>query len=272
MSHAGLSGQIIALTGGASGIGALVEARLLAAGATVYSLRRQPDKAAAGTIEHIAADLRDAESLDAAAAEIERRLDGRQLTGLVNCAAVWTCASFESSTPEEIKAQLVTNLLGPLLLTHRLLPYLRGETPATIVNVSSLPGRQPMALHVAYGASKAGLLAANHALASELRESNVRVAAIVPGAVLGSGMTARAGGRPPWTFGAVRDHEVAGQILDALQRPRLERIVCRIPGLRLMLAVAVLSPGFGQRLVRLLGVDRYHHGLAALRLESERSR
>ena len=78
---------------------------------------------------------------------------------------------------------LATNLESPIRLTHALLPWLRAQPEAAIVNIGSTFGSIPFAGFAAYSAAKAGLRAFSQALRRELADSLIRVVHVAPRAI-----------------------------------------------------------------------------------------
>jgi NAD(P)-dependent dehydrogenase (short-subunit alcohol dehydrogenase family) len=104
------------------------------------------------------------------------------LDALVNNAAMQIAKPLVDTTPEEWDAVMASNLRSVFLgakLAHPLLAASGGA----IVNVSSVHAIQTSANIAAYAASKGGLLALTRAMAIEFAADNIRVNAILPGAV-----------------------------------------------------------------------------------------
>lgn len=75
------------------------------------------------------------------------------------------------------------NFYGTLYLTKAFLPYFLKQTEAHIVNISSMGGFLPVPGQGVYGAAKAGVKLLTEALSSELRNTNVQVSVVFPGAI-----------------------------------------------------------------------------------------
>jgi glucose 1-dehydrogenase len=104
------------------------------------------------------------------------------LDALVNNAAMQIAKPLVETTVEEWDAVMASNLRSVFLgskLAHPLLARRGGA----IVNVSSVHAIQTSANIAAYAASKGGLLALTRAMAIEFAGDNIRVNAILPGAV-----------------------------------------------------------------------------------------
>jgi len=105
------------------------------------------------------------------------------LEALVNNAALQIAKPLIETTVEEWDAVMASNLRSVFLgvkLAHSLLKMDNG---GTVVNVSSVHAIQTSANIAAYAASKGGLLALTRAMAIEFAPDNIRVNAILPGAV-----------------------------------------------------------------------------------------
>lgn len=106
-----------------------------------------------------------------------------RLDALVNNAAVQIAKPVLETSVEEWDAVMASNLRSVFLsvkLAHRLFKAAGG---GAIVNVSSVHAVATSANIAAYAASKGGLLALTRALAIEFAPDNIRVNAILPGAV-----------------------------------------------------------------------------------------
>jgi uncharacterized oxidoreductase len=80
----------------------------------------------------------------------------------------------------DAEAIVATNLLGPIRLTAALLPLLRSQAHAAILNVSSGLAFLPLALTPTYCATKAGIHSYTLSLRYQLRATNIEVLELVP--------------------------------------------------------------------------------------------
>ena len=87
------------------------------------------------------------------------------------------------TTVEEWDVVMATNLRPAFLLAKMAYPLFKAAGGGAIVNVSSVHAVQTSANIAAYAASKGGLLALTRAMAIEFARDNIRVNAILPGAV-----------------------------------------------------------------------------------------
>ena len=102
---------------------------------------------------------------------------------LVNNAAVQVAKPLVETTVEEWDAVMASNLRSVFLFVKLAHPLLKAAGGGAIFNVSSVHAIQTSANIAAYAASKGGLLALTRAMAIEFAPDNIRVNAILPGAV-----------------------------------------------------------------------------------------
>lgn len=128
----------------------------------------------------IQTDLADPDNIEDIAKQAAEFSPG--LNALVNNAAMQIAKPFQEMTVEEWDKLMAVNLRAVFLLsqkTYLLLKHAQG----TIVNVSSVHAVATSTDIAAYAASKGGVLAMTRALAIECAPDNVRVNAVLPGAV-----------------------------------------------------------------------------------------
>ena len=105
------------------------------------------------------------------------------LDALVNNAALQVAKPLVETTVEEWDAVMASNLRSVFLGVKLAYPFLKAGSGAAVVNISSVHAIQTSANIAAYAASKGGLLALTRAMAIEFAPDNIRVNAILPGAV-----------------------------------------------------------------------------------------
>lgn len=105
------------------------------------------------------------------------------LDALVNNAAVQVAKPLVETTVDEWDAVMASNLRSAFLFVKLAHPLMKAAGGGAIVNVSSVHAVQTSTNIAAYAASKGGLLALTRALAIEFAPDNIRVNAILPGAV-----------------------------------------------------------------------------------------
>lgn len=107
----------------------------------------------------------------------------RSLEALVNNAALQVAKPLVETTVEEWDAVMASNLRSVFLGVKLAYPLLKAGSGGNVVNVSSVHAIQTSANIAAYAASKGGLLALTRAIAIEFAPDNIRVNAVLPGAV-----------------------------------------------------------------------------------------
>ncbi|MEU5567477.1 SDR family NAD(P)-dependent oxidoreductase [Micromonospora musae] len=180
------------LTGAASGIGAELAHGLARRGSHLVLLDRDAERldAVAAALDaahpdleidtHVV-DLADAVATDRVAAEIRRRHPRVRL--LINNAGVALGGRFDQVTLEEFSWVVDINFRAVVRLTHRLLPALKAEPGAHLVNVSSLFGLIAPAGQAAYAASKFAVRGFTEALRHELVDDGIGVTSVHPGGI-----------------------------------------------------------------------------------------
>ena len=106
-----------------------------------------------------------------------------RLDALVNNAAVQIAKPLLDTSVEEWDAVMISNLRAVFLAVKLAIPLFKNTGGGAIVNVSSVHAVATSANIAAYAASKGGILALTRALAIEFAQDDIRVNAILPGAV-----------------------------------------------------------------------------------------
>jgi 3-oxoacyl-[acyl-carrier protein] reductase len=184
-----LKGRVVAITGAASGIGAVAAREFAAQGAKVALVDIARADAEALTAELSAAghaarfvhcDISDEASVQAAIAEVTSTLGG--LDVLVNCAGGYTkMLNIEQMPVEEFDKVIALNLRGTFLMCKAAIPALKASKAGRIINIASISGRTVHATSSpAYGAAKAGVIQLTRFLAWELGPHNITANSIAP--------------------------------------------------------------------------------------------
>ncbi|WP_289019737.1 SDR family oxidoreductase [uncultured Ornithinimicrobium sp.] len=191
--------KVFVVTGGGNGIGREVVLELIRRGARVAALDLRAE-ALAGTQGLAAAgerlsvhvvDIGDRERVEAVADEVVA-VHGR-VDGLLNVAGIiQQFVPFAELDYPEMEKVLQVNLWGTIHVNKAFLPHLRTAPEACLVNVSSMGGFLPVPGQTLYGASKAAVTLLTEGLYAELRETDVAVTVVFPGAI-GTDITANSG-------------------------------------------------------------------------------
>ena len=129
----------------------------------------------------IRSDISEADAMENIFKEVKEYTD--KLDALINNAALQIAKPLMETTVEEWDAVMASNLRSVFLGAKLAYPLLKKSGNSAIVNVSSVHAIATSASIAAYAASKGGLLALTRAMAIEFAPDNVRVNAILPGAV-----------------------------------------------------------------------------------------
>jgi NAD(P)-dependent dehydrogenase (short-subunit alcohol dehydrogenase family) len=180
----------VVITGTSTGIGRACALWLDRAGWEVFAgVRRAEDgealrAEASDRLRPLIVDVTDADSIAAAAREVDAALGDRGLTALVNNAGLSIAGPLEFLPVDELRRQLEVNLVGHVAVTQAFLPAIRrAKGGRRILNVTSVGGRIVNPFIGPYHASKFGLEAISDALRKELRPWKIRVVAIEPGSI-----------------------------------------------------------------------------------------
>lgn len=183
-----ISGNTILVTGGGSGIGRAFAERFHAAGNRVIIAGRRHDALAETTaaypgMEAITLDVGDPEAIKDAAERLPR--SHPDLNILFNNAGIMRQEHLDAGTIDlaDAEATITTNLLGPIRLTGALLPLLRCQPDAAIINVSSALAFVPLASAPTYCATKAAIRSFTESMRFQLRQTGVQVIELIPPAV-----------------------------------------------------------------------------------------
>ena len=130
---------------------------------------------------YIQADISLPEQLEAIFEQVKAETD--TLDAVVNNAAVQIAKPLIETTSEEWDLTIASNLRSAFLGAKLAYPLLKAKGGGAIVNTSSVHAVATSANIAAYAASKGGLLALTRAMAIEFAPVNIRVNAILPGAV-----------------------------------------------------------------------------------------
>ncbi|MET8811688.1 SDR family NAD(P)-dependent oxidoreductase [Streptomyces sp. NPDC004549] len=177
--------KVIIITGAGRGMGADIARQALGAGHQVVATGRRPEKvleALGGEQDNllpVALDVTDpASAQNAVQAAVDRfgRVDV-----LINNAANTYGGFFETISDAQMRAQLETNLFGPMNVTRAVLPVMRRQRSGHVVSISSLAGLVGLPGTTAYGTSKFGLEGWMESLRFDLEPFGIHTTVVEPG-------------------------------------------------------------------------------------------
>ncbi|MDP2301323.1 MAG: SDR family NAD(P)-dependent oxidoreductase [Ignavibacteria bacterium] len=102
---------------------------------------------------------------------------------LINNAGIMIIKRFEEATLEEFQSQMETNMYGVFICTKEVLPTLIERKSGSIINISSLAGKNNFVGGTMYSTTKHALMGFTKSLMLEVRDHNIRVAVVCPGSV-----------------------------------------------------------------------------------------
>jgi len=218
-----LAGDVVAITGGARGIGRATAAALITQGARVAigdieaSLAEQTAQELGGGTIGLPLDVTDGASFDTFLSEVENRLG--PLDVLINNAGIMPIGPFLEESDATAQRMVDINvhgvIFGSKLALKRFVPRGRGH----LVQIASAAGKAGFPGGATYCATKHAVVGLSEALRQELRDTNINVSVVMPVVVnteLGSGLPETRG------FKAVEPEDVANAIVEALQTARFE--------------------------------------------------
>lgn len=178
------AGRTAIVTGGASGLGRAVAARIVQEGGTVAIWDANAEALAASRAEIGAAHVAAIDVTDFAAVEIAARASAAVLgkVDILVCSAGITGATVpvHEFPVESWRRVIDINLNGLFYCCRAVVPLLLANGYGRVVNVSSVAGKEGNPNASAYSASKAGVIGLTKSLGKELAEKGVIVNAITP--------------------------------------------------------------------------------------------
>lgn len=173
------------VTGAARGIGLAATKQFLEQGWRVVMIDRDEpvlmEEAGKLTdVDPVVCDVSKPDQVAAMARHVEDTCES--VDALINNAGVADFGPIAETGFDRWRTVMETNLDGVFLMTQALTPALAAAKGA-IVNIASISGLRASTLRVAYGTSKAGVMALTQQQAVELGEKGIRANCVCPGPV-----------------------------------------------------------------------------------------
>ncbi len=225
-----LSGKVVAITGGARGIGKATAMALVRKGCRVaigdldLALAEQTAAELGGSTIAVALDVTDRASFAAFLDEAERQLGS--LDVVVNNAGIMPVTPFEEEAEDSIRRQIDINFVGVAIGTQLAIRRLRPRGNGYIVNIASQAGKGGVPGIATYSGTKHAVVGLSEAVRGELRETGVEVLCVMP-TVVNTELTSGVGQK--WVK-PVEAEDVANEIVDAMEVPRFDVFVPRANG------------------------------------------
>jgi NAD(P)-dependent dehydrogenase (short-subunit alcohol dehydrogenase family) len=218
-----LTGRVVAITGGARGLGLAMAWAVAARGARVSIGDLDAELAAAeaaklpGDAAGLELDVTDPDSFKRFLDATEERLG--PLDVLVNNAGIMVVLPFLEAEESLTRREIDINLHGVITGMRLALPGMQRRRTGHVVNIASVAGKVGVPGEAVYVATKHAVVGLSEALRLELRGTGVELSVMMPGLAnteLASGMSAGRGVK------IVEPQEVGTALVDALERPRFE--------------------------------------------------
>jgi NAD(P)-dependent dehydrogenase (short-subunit alcohol dehydrogenase family) len=232
--------RVVAVTGGARGIGAATARALASAGARVAigdldgELAGRVTSEIGGDAIGLHLDVTDLAGFTAFLDQVEVALG--PIDVLVNNAGIMPVVEFDRETPASIQRQLDVNLRAVLHGTQQAVRRMRPRGRGHVINVASAAGKMGFAGVATYSATKHAVVGLCEALHYELAGSGIDISCVMP-AIVRTELTD--GLDDHWLIKSSTPQDVADVIVRTIRRPRLDVM---IPP----------AAGFANRVVRLL--------------------
>lgn len=250
-----LSGKVVAITGGARGIGKATATALVRKGCRVaigdldLELAEKTAGELGGGTVALPLDVTDRSSFAGFLDAAERELG--PLDVVVNNAGIMPVTPFAEESDDSLKRQLDINVYGVIVGMQLAIKRFQPRGHGHIVNLASQAGKGGFPGIATYSGTKHAVVGISEAARAELRGSGVEIACVMP-TVVNTELTAGVGQR---LIRPVEASDVANEIVDALEVPRFDVWVPRINGAFFKI-VSNLPRGMREGLGRLMKVDK----------------
>jgi NAD(P)-dependent dehydrogenase (short-subunit alcohol dehydrogenase family) len=191
-TYPSLRGRVVFISGGSSGIGAELVRAFAAQGAQVAFCGTKPDGGRVLIDECVAAghpqpfygacDVRDTAAYQALLRQVAERIGPIRV--LVNNAGRDDRHAMADVTPEFWDDRIALNLKHYFFAIQAVAPGMAAAGGGAVINMGSVSWMRGRPHLVGYTTAKAGILGLTRTLARELGGSNIRVNAVVPGAIV----------------------------------------------------------------------------------------
>lgn len=250
-----LNGKVVAITGGARGIGKATAEALVRRGARVaigdidLALAEQTAAGLGGGSVALALDVSDRGSFETFLDEAEGRLG--PLDVIVNNAGIMPTTPFVEEAEDSFRRQIEINLVGVIhgtqLAMRRMIPRDSGH----IVNIASQAGKAGIPGIATYSATKHAVVGLSESVRGELRGRGIEISCVMP-TVVNTELTAGVGQK---RVKAVEASDVAEAIAEALEVPRFDVFVPRSNG-AILRAASLMPRSAAEWVGRAMGTDK----------------
>ena len=232
-------GKVVAITGGAAGIGREIARQFAEAGAQIALGDRDAQAARAtaeqlpGTAAGFDLDVTSTDSFRTFLDEVAEQLGPVDV--LINNAGVMWVGRFDEEPETAAQRQIDVNLHGVVRGVKLAAPAMRERGRGHIITIASATSKLPPPGEATYAATKHAVHGYLSAVRAELRGSGVALSLVMPGVVDTDLALATATG----PVRRLRPADVAAAVLGLVRRPRFEVSVPRRVGLAGRLSAAL---------------------------------
>ncbi|MFL5870702.1 MAG: SDR family oxidoreductase [Solirubrobacterales bacterium] len=251
-----LHGRVVAITGGARGIGKATAQALVRKGARVAigdldrELAEQTASELGADTLALELDVTDRDSFEGFLDQVEERLGS--LDVLINNAGIMPVGPLVSESDRTARIMVDVNVHGVLYGMKLALPRMERRGSGHIVNIASQAGKAGLPGLATYCGTKHFVVGASEAVRAELRDTDIEVSCVMPAVVnteLGSGLKDTRGVKK------LEPEEVADAIVNALEFPKFDVWVPRSSA-GINKVITLLPRGGREWVGRLLNADK----------------
>jgi NADP-dependent 3-hydroxy acid dehydrogenase YdfG len=251
-----LHGKVVAITGGARGIGKATAAALARKGAKVAigdldrELAEQTAQELGGDTLALDVDVTDRDSFEGFLDQVEERLGS--LDVLINNAGIMPVGPFVEESDRTTRMMVDVNVHGVLYGMKLALPRMQRRGSGHVVNLASQAGKAGLPGGATYCGTKHFVVGVSEAVRAELRDTEIEISCVMPAVVnteLGSGL--------PQTraIKKIEPEDVADAIVAALERPKFDVWVPR-ESVGIYKFLQMLPRGGREAIGRMLNADK----------------
>jgi len=250
-----LNGKVVAITGGARGIGKATATALVRKGCRVAigdidaALAEETATGLGGGTVALPVDVTDRDSFASFLDEAERQLG--PLDVVINNAGIMPVTQLVDESVESLHRQIDINLHGVITGTQFAIQRMAPRRTGHIVNIASQAGKGGLPGIATYSATKHAVVGLSEAVKGELRGSGVDISCVMP-TVVNTELTSGVGQR--WVK-PVEASDVADAIVEALETKRYDVWVPKENG-ALYKFLSLLPRGVREALGRAMKVDK----------------
>ena len=251
-----LQGKVVAITGGARGIGKATAQALVRKGAKVAigdldrELAEQTASELGADTLALELDVTDRDSFEGFLDQVEERLGS--LDVLINNAGIMPVGPFVDESDRTARVMVDINVHGVLYGMKLALPRMQRRGTGHLVNIASQAGKAGLPGIATYCGTKHFVVGASEAVRAELRDTEIEVSCVMPAVVnteLGSGLKDTRGVKK------LEPEEVADAIVNALEFPKFDVWVPRSSA-GINKVIGLLPRGGREWVGRMLNADK----------------